>query len=418
MKTLLLSLLLSIAAIAQSPEERTKALLDQILAQKYDAFYALFTPKMQSLISLQAYSTQMRQIAALGPPQSVEAPHSSAAGDDTVVVVTVHWVPVSLDFQVSWNKDGQVDGTYWRPVAAPQAPWQSPPYSHPDSFTTTELTIGDDQWKLPATLTVPTGDGPFPLVVLVHGSGPEDRDETIGPSKVFRDLAEGLASRNVAVLRYVKRTKQYPRESAADPTFTVNQETVDDAVRAADLARKQPRINPSRVFVLGHSQGGYMAPRIMERAPKLAGFIVMAGNVRSLEELIVDQTQYLASLKGPLTAEDQAHIAAVKRNPFGDFQIPAPYLADLKNYRPDLAAKALHMPMLILQGERDYQVTMKDFAMWKMALGNRPDVTFHSYPKLNHLFIAGEGKPSPAEYQKPGHVDEQVIADIVQWVRR
>jgi hypothetical protein len=156
----------------------------------------------------------------------------------------------------------------------------------------------------------------------------------------------------------------------------------------------------------------------MKRDPKLAGFIVLAGNVRPLEELVVEQTEYILSLKGTLTAEEQAHLDAVRKNPLAQFHVPAAYLADLRNYHPDAEAKTLDMPMLVLQGERDYQVTMKDFALWKAALGGRSNVTFRSYPKLTHLFIAGEGKPSPAEYDKPGHVDEEVIADIARWVQR
>jgi dienelactone hydrolase len=252
----------------------------------------------------------------------------------------------------------------------------------------------------------------------VHGSGPNDRDESEGGAKIFRDLAEGLASRGIAVLRYEKRTRQYPQQCAADANFTVNRETVEDAVRAVALLRTQAKIDPARVYVLGHSQGGYLAPRIMRRDPKIAGFVVLAGNVRPLEEGFIDQVEYLASLKGNLTAEDQEKLAAIKKNPLAGMNLPTPYLADLKGYRPDVEAKSLNTPMLILQGERDYQVTMKDFALWKSALDGRPNVTFHSYPKLNHLFIAGEGKSRPEEYKEQGHVDEQAVADIANWILR
>jgi fermentation-respiration switch protein FrsA (DUF1100 family) len=150
----------------------------------------------------------------------------------------------------------------------------------------------------------------------------------------------------------------------------------------------------------------------------MAGFIVMAGNVRPLEELIIDQAEYLASLNGNLTAEDQAKLNEYKKNPLAGSNLPAQYLADLKGYRPNVEAKNLDVPMLILQGERDYQVTMKDFVLWKSALGGRSNVTFHTYPKLNHLFVAGEGRSRPEEYQEPGHVDEQVVADIANWILR
>jgi dienelactone hydrolase len=417
MRTFLL-LVVALSAFARSLEDRTRQALDQLLARKFDAFYGAFSPNMKSAISPETFTSQMSQILTLGAPQSIGAASTTKVGDSTVVVITVRWAPVSLDFQVTWNKDGQIEGTYWRPAAAPAPPWQSPAYARADTFTSVELTVGDDQWKLPATLTIPKGNGPFPAVVLVHGSGPNDRDETVGGAKVFRDLAEGLASRDVAVLRYVKRNRQYPNECAADPDFTMNRETVDDAVRAAALVRKQPHIDPAAVYVLGHSQGGYLAPRIMQRDPKLAGVIVMAGNVRSLGELIVEQDEYFASLAGPLTAETQAKLEAVRRDPYAGLNVPPRYLADLKDYHPDAEAKAINMPMLILQGGRDFQVSMKDFDLWKAALAGRKNVVFRSYPQLNHLFIAGEGKPSPAEYEKPGHVAEEVIDDIAKWVRR
>ena len=411
---ILVFLLMTCCALGQSSDDRSKQMLDQILAHKIDGVYAKFSPKMKSAISQEAYSAQMEQLIALGPPREIDAPRTQTVGDLTVVAMEVHWAQVSLDFQVAWNQAGQIDGQTWRPVAAS---YQSAPYAHPDSFSAIEVMVGDDAWKLPGTLTIPKGAGPFPALVLVHGSGPNDRDESDGGTKVFRDLAEGLSSRGIAVLRYEKRTRVYP-QCVTDPGFTMNQETVEDAVRAAALLRTQAKIDPARVFVLGHSQGGYLTPRIMRQDPKIAGFIVMAGNVRPLEELLVDQAEYFASLKGNLTAEEEAKLQEYKKNPFAGMNLPVPYLADLKGYRPDVEAKGLNPPMLILQGERDYQVTMKDFDLWKSALGSQSNVTFRTYPKLNHLFIAGEGRSRPEEYQAPGHVDEQVVGDIASWILR
>jgi uncharacterized protein len=98
--------------------------------------------------------------------------------------------------------------------------------------------------------------------------------------------------------------------------------------------------------------------------------------------------------------------------------LPESYISDLKSYNPTEAAQRLSIPMLILQGERDYQVTMKDFDLWKAALAGHGNVMFRSYAALNHLFQAGEGKSTPVEYAQAGHVDVEVIEQIAGWIKR
>lgn len=288
-------------------------------------------------------------------------------------------------------------------------------------------------WALPGTLTMPAGRGPFPAVVLVHGSGPQDRDETVGPNKPFRDLAVGLAADGVAVLRFDKRTKVYGSQMAAMiDQVTVKEETVDDAISAVALLRTRPWIDSKRVFLLGHSLGGTLAPRIGLSDPALAGFIVLAGSTLPLEDVILDQARYLLALKPQVTDADRAalrnledQVAQVKdpglstatpraRLPLG---VPATYWLDLRGYDPPEAAKRLDRRMLILQGERDYMVTLANFVRWQAALGGRPNVRFKTYASLNHFFIAGTGTPSPADFDVPGHVPSEVAGDIAAWIR-
>jgi alpha-beta hydrolase superfamily lysophospholipase len=259
-------------------------------------------------------------------------------------------------------------------------------------------------------------------------------DETIGPNKTFKDLAVGLASRGVSVLRYEKRTHKYGVQSSSDPNaFTVRDETIDDAISAVSLLASMPEIDSSKIFVLGHSLGGYLAPRIAAGHPTIAGLILMAGSVRSLEDLIVEQVRYEASLAGPMTPQiqkvidDTEAMANEFRNP--DLKpgttlhmlgspLPSSYVLDLRAYHPTDTAKSLTIPMLILQGERDYQVTMTDFNLWKQALSSHSNVTFKSYPGLNHLFEPGTGPSKPMEYQTLGHVQKDVIEDIAGWCRK
>ena len=294
------------------------------------------------------------------------------------------------------------------------------------------MTIGVSEWALPATLTTPAGPGPFPVVVLVHGSGPNDRDETVGANKPFKDLAWGLASRGVAVLRYEKRTKQHGAKLATIRAFTVKDEVLDDVVAAVALLRKTEGIDAKRIFVLGHSLGGMLIPRIGRLDPNIAGLIALAGATRPLEDVIPAQLAYIFSLDGSISTEEQKQIddakeqaAKVKALKTEDANStvsilggPASYWLDLRGYDPPETGKGLKQPLLILQGERDYQVTMEDFKRWSTSLATKNNVTLKSYPALNHLFIAGTGQSTPSEYELAGHVDERVVDDIAAWIRK
>ncbi len=236
-------------------------------------------------------------------------------GQYDAVIMTLQFTKATLDMRVVVDtQTGQIAGLFFTPVAGTPAPTIAttlPDYVELDAFSEQDVQVGDDEWALPATLAMPQGDGPFPAVVLVHGSGPNDRDETLGPNKPFRDLAWGLASHGIAVLRYDKRTYVYPQQMAALQRLTVQEETIEDAIRAVALLRQTDRIDQERVFVLGHSLGGTLAPRIGQQAP-VAGLIIMAGATRPIEDLMVEQTRYILALDGELSAQDKAQIAELE----------------------------------------------------------------------------------------------------------
>jgi hypothetical protein len=248
--------------------------------------------------------------------------------------------------------------------------------------------------------------------------------------KPFRDLAWGLAARGIAVLRYDKATQAFPDRFRTLGSLTVKEETIDDALRAVDRLRRTEGVATNRIFVLGHSLGGTVAPRIAQADPTIAGVIILAGSTRPIEDLMVEQTRYLLALDGGLSSEDQAKLAELQAQVKQVKQLtdagsgapilgaPASYWLDLRRYNAAATARELKQPLLILQGGRDYQVTVVDFDGWKKGLAGRSDVTFKLLPELNHLFIAGEGKSTPAEYERPGRVAEGVLDDIAPWITR
>jgi dienelactone hydrolase len=348
-----------------------------------------------------------------------------------VVFVTCQFALADLDVKVVFNAHKEIAGLFFVPSQPEPDSFKPPPYAMAGAYRERNFTVGSGEWSLPGTLTLPVGMGqPVPAVVLVHGSGPNDRDETVLANKPFRDLAWGLATKGIAVLRYEKRTKEHADKLVvADMSqFTVQEETIDDALSAAAQLRQTDGIDPKRVFVLGHSLGGTVAPRIAQSDPNLAGLIIMAGATRPLEDLMVEQTRYLLSLNPSAQAQATlnellADVAKVKKLTAADasssasiLHAPPGYWLDLREHDPLTAARTLRQPLLILQGGRDYQVTDADFAGWKKALASRPSVTFKLYPDLNHLFMPGEGKSKPAEYMSPGHVAEPVVTDIAAWI--
>lgn len=427
-----LFLVSSALLLAQSPEEVGRKALDLLLSQKYSELSAMFSENFKQTVTLEFLQQRVSaELKEFGQPQNIGQAVLGVDGPNNLVSFPVQFSNTSIHVQFTLSASRQVAGMYFRPPDKPLPyTWKRPAYSKPDSFHEREVTVGTDMWKLGGTLTVPVAKGKALGIVLVHGPGPNDRNESLFATRMFQDLAEGLASRGYAVLRYDKRTKVYGDE-LSEMNYTIDDETVEDAVRATALLRKQPEIDPARIFVLGHSLGGYASPRIAARDGKLAGLIVMAGPARPIEDVAFGQTDYVMRLRGEPGPNEQARLNQLKTevekvknlDPKGDsppilLGLPTAWWLNLKGYDPAAEAKRLGLPMLIMQGERDFQVTMQDFALWKSALAGRSKVEFRSYPSLNDLFIKGEGKSSPAEYHNPGTVASEVLDDLVAWLSK
>lgn len=252
--------------------------------------------------------------------------------------------------------------------------------------------------SLPATVLLPNAGKDMPMVVFVHGSGPNDRDETVGQNKPFLDLARLLFERGIGSLRYDKRTYVY-RQSCG----SVDEEVIDDAVSAIRLAKTFS----SRVYLLGHSLGAILAPEIAHRSGELDGVILMAAGARDLGTILREQIDYLS----PSGASD-----GYKESLFQENVKKAPYLFE-PQYQVE-KAKGLSLPMLFLQGERDYQVLPSEQQLWQEALTDKSNAEFRLYPKLNHLFFEGEGASSPVEYNTEHHIPAYVADDIAGFINR
>lgn len=311
-------------------------------------------------------------------------------------------------------------------AAAASAAWAQPPATADAApYAESDFTVGEGAMALPGTLAMPDGEGPFPAVVLVHGSGPQDRDSTTGPNRPLRDIAQGLAARGIATLRYDKRTRVHPVAATFDPDFNLDSEVTDDAVAAVAAMRQTPGIDPGRVFVFGHSLGAMLTPRILGRADGAAGGIMFAAASRSMLDLIPEQMERMAALQGVDPAAHAEHLDTINdliaRVRAGEevslLGARATYLRDADALDPLAEARAISQPLLVLHGGADVQVTDVDRRAWEAGFASDTRVTLRHYPQLGHLGIAADVDAPLASYTVPGAVDAGLIDDIAAWIK-
>ena len=386
---LVLGLLLGhvVAVFAQDANiDRAEHVYELFVENQADSIHALLNKNLQEKLSPEVFRDMFKQSEKqFGKLQSKGEWRKESAEGITLYHRDLKFERYDLRFLLSFDADGEMNTIRLMPV--PAASTAKPVVYNKEKMLERDITVGADGFKLPGTITLPVGKKKVPVVILVHGSGPQDRDETVGPNKPFRDLAWGLAERGIATIRYDKRTKVY-------------------------------------------GLGATLAPRIAERADGLTGIILVAALARPFEDAIVEQMTYISSLTDS-SARAKEQIAEIKKQAdnikklgtpdFDDklpllLNVPRPYWEFANAYKPVEVASKLTLPMLILQGERDYQVTMQDFGLWRFGLLRNKNAFFKSYPKLNHMLQEGSGKATPFEYNQASPVVGYVMDDIVSFI--
>ncbi|MGK3202764.1 alpha/beta hydrolase family protein [Amycolatopsis sp. MEPSY49] len=388
----------------QDPVATAAKIAKSLIEERFDEVAGRFSPDLRAAVPPDALRSAWA--AAAVAPVGVTGPTVSEPGQAGLVRVRV---PVGgFTVVMSVDDEGVLHGLRFAPASDPS--WTPPSYADTRSFTEREITLGSGTG---ATVTSPMAAGGAG-VVLLAGGGPFDRDESSGPNKPLKDLAWGLASRGVTVVRFDKPTG----------ARTMTDEYVPHAVEALAVLRREPGVG--RLFVVGHSMGGKVAPRVAEADPSVAGLVILAGDAQPMHHAAVRVARHLALGESTVEAfERQAELIDSSRLtpatssaelPFG---WPASYWLDLRGYDPVAATARLAVPVFLGQGGRDYQVTVADdLARWQAGLENRSGVTVRVYGSVDHLFFPGEGPSTPADYARPGHVDHDVISDVAGWVAR
>ena len=302
------------------------------------------------------------------------------------------------------------------------------------------IVVGKDtKYPLKGILTLPDNiTEPVPAVVLVHGSGSSNMDEKVGKITPFKDLAEGLAKQGIACVRYNKRSFSYGFKMVMDKKniVTVKEETIDDAIMAANLLKNDSRVDTSKVFIIGHSMGGMLAPRIDAEGGNFRGLIMMAGSPLPMEKIMLIQLEeQMAEMTG-LTKKiiskqlDKFTVLfeglyeltdeAAKATKIGN-GVTLYYFKEMGQPSVEDYLNKTDKPMLIMQGEKDFQVRAdRDYAAYQKILVGRSNVTFKLYPGLNHAFVPATYEDismAKKEYSIEKHIGDDVISDIANWIK-
>lgn len=426
--SIITTLFLSLCTLAQTNEEKSVLFIKQLERQQFDSCFTMFDSVMASQFTATMLENMWQSVPKyMGEYKGFTTVESTKKDSIDLVAVRCEFEKTKMDLQFAYNNSQKIVGMYFVPPKNKTA-YTMPEYAQQNKYYESTLAVKSGTMVLPGVLCIPNHVKNPPLVILLAGSGPNDKDESIGPNKVLKDLAVGLASNGIATYRYDKRTLVYGKEIK---DVTIYSEVIDDAMNAIAILKKNPNFKQSNIYIAGHSLGAMCAPLIAKKSKSINGIILLAGNARPLEDLILEQYQYIFSadsidkeetkelekLKNQINTIKDSKLLKMAKAEYLPLNVPSGYWESLNKYHQIEVAKKLKQPILIIQGERDYQVTIQDFNLWKQNLSQQSKNKFISYPSLNHLLIKGEKKSLPAEYEQQGNVDEQLIIDMVNWIK-
>lgn len=426
--TLFLFIFLSHLSSAQTNEELSVSFINKLERQQFDSCFAMFDTSMANKFNAGMLESMWGQIPKyMGEYKGYSNVETSKKDSMDIVAVRCEFAKTKMDLQFAYNNAQKIMGMYFVPPKSKNA-YVTPDYAQQNKYYETKIAVKTGTMSMPGALCVPNNIKNPPVVILLAGSGPNDKDESIGPNKALKDLALGLASNGIATYRYDKRTLTYGKDMK---NVDIYSEVIEDAINAAAMLKKNPDFKNSKIYVVGHSLGAMCAPLVASKSKQINGIVLLAGNARPLEDVVLEQFQYIYGLDSldeaekkeiadyhtkMKTVKDPKLLKVAKAEDL-PLNLESIYWQSLVKYNQVQVAKKIKQPILVLQGERDYQVTMTDFNIWKEKLSGNPKNQFISYPNLNHLFMNGAGKSMPSEYDKQGNVEEKVILDIADWVK-
>ena len=410
--------------IHDAAKDKAKNIFTSLQTNNFDTLNSFFSEAFsKKLTASELEKTFIKFEERYGKAESLLEFAVKVTAEETYYEQGIHFKKEKMDIIFALNENMELISLRVGPYSD-KTEWHAPTYVKQQHFEEYPIEIGNEL-PLMGKITRPLRPEELVIVVMVHGSGPNDMNESLGPNKLFKDLAYGLASNNIASIRYNKRSYDYKSSlSKQANTITIDKVVTDDAVKAIAKARE---LGADKVILLGHSLGAHMAPKIASKA-KVDAVVLMAGNVSSLQDMILPQIEYIMKndsaainkmqynrIKWQVDNLEKGNFDSTTVGPILPLGLLGIFWLSMQNYQPQKISKKQDIPYLVLNGERDYQVTVEEAKKWKGGSKHKYSKTI-IYPMLNHMFFAGEGIILPSEYQKVGHMSEEVLTAISTWI--
>jgi uncharacterized protein len=402
-------------------EKLTQQMAEGDFDETYDSFSLIMKAQSSAKSLKEAWNAT---ISGMG--DYVKRYDSTEGKEDKydAVDVILQYENNGLKVSFYYNQTGKLDGLWFKPY-----PIEADAVDNA-SFEEIKITIGEGQYPITGILTIPKNVTHPPVAILVPGSGTHDMNELVGANKPFQDMAWGLAEQGIASIRYNERLLLYP--DLAKGEITIQLDSLDDVAEAINYAIHCEQINKNKIYILGHSLGGMMAPKIASDHKEVAGIVMLAGSPRKLEDISYDQVVDALNQANELSEEQKKSILQTTETERDRVKnvteanstellmgAPTSYWYSLNQIDIPKLASQLTVPIFIAQGSADWQVYAdKDYLEWQKIFKGKENVTFQLYDNLNHLFMTSNGKTDISEYDVKGNVDTKVISDIAYWINK
>lgn len=410
------------------PAAKARNFLQLLNTGKFDSAYQMESAEMKRQID--ARQLEVIWTNFTDTYDSLSSIEETTLTDKDSLIVTetiIRFVKKGFKYRLTLNRKGEVDGLFFQYLNLPYSP---PTYINTLNFYELKLPVPTPGIHAEGVLALPQKIKNPPLIIIVGGSGPTDKDGSVGPNKMYKDLAWALAARGFAVYRFDKRTVN--PENSKVSLETMHDEYVTDLQNIINHFQQDKRINPKRIYVMGHSQGGMMLPYFAKTCNGIYGYIGLAAPFHTITDLLPAQLTYLSTLNKEDSAALNAltilklkaiyqrqHLHSNSINKDSLFPgLTIPFMRHMDVNRPaNLIRFMKNKPCLLLQGARDYQVPVEELEAWKAALPKAKNLCTYTFEKLNHQFMEGVGVPGPKEYNTPNNVPEYVIDELVNWLK-